>query len=347
MEIEVQEKNSELHQEYHSKGPWIDEIDVGDQFIGFYVARNPRLDPYRDPSKGKYLRLSISDRTGYVTARIWEDAEQAAADIEDGTPIKVDAVAEQYRDELQVHIRRFRLAAEGEIIRSDLIKSTARDVEIMWSEVRKAIRSVEDPHISALLRYFFDDVEFAARFSEIPAARIIHHAHMSGLLEHCYELLILSEPLLSLYPEVNRDVLIAGILLHDIGKLDEYIYDYDMCFTDAGKLIGHVVLSERRLSAAIRSIRGFPQSMENEILHLILSHHGRYEWGATRRPKSLEAVALHHLDNLDAQVNRFNQLLAAARNLGKSWTDYDRHLGRRLYAGEQNGIALEENSLVD
>ena len=170
---------------------------------------------------------------------------------------------------------------------------------------------------------------------------------MSGLLEHNYELLVLARPLLDLYPELDRDLLITGILLHDIGKLEEYDFDYDISVTDAGKLIGHVVLSERMVSRAIRSIEGFPQKREHELLHLIISHHGRYEWGAARRPKSLEAIALHHLDNLDAQVNRFNLLLEAARENRKSWTDYDRMLGRMLYAGDPNGLGLEENGYLE
>jgi 3'-5' exoribonuclease len=347
MEMDMQGKTTDLHQEPCSKGPWVKDIDVGDQFIGFYVARNPRLVSYRDPSKGKYLRLSLSDRTGCIPARIWEDAETAVSEILDGKPIKVDGLAEQYKSELQVHIRRYRLAKEGEVQRSDLIKGPARDVEAMWGEAQGAIRSVRDPHVSALLRYFFNDVDFIACFAEIPAARVIHHSHMSGLIEHCYELLMLAKPLHGLYPDIDRDVLLAGILLHDIGKLDEYDYEYDTSFTDAGKLIGHVVLSEGRVSTAMRTIEGLPRSKENEILHLILSHHGRYEWGATRRPKSLEAVALHDLENLDAQVNRFNQLLEMARNLGKTWTDYDRLLGRMLYAGEQNGLPIEENGLAE
>jgi len=329
------------------KGPWITQIQPGDTFIGFYVARNPRLDPFRDPSKGKYMRLLLVDRTGWVQARIWEDGERAAEEIIDSKPIKVDGVAELYNEELQVQIRRFRLAREGEIRREDLVNSSMRDLEQMWLVVQTAVKLVQDPHLNALLRYFFEDISIAGRIIEIPAARVIHHAYMSGLLEHCYELLVLAQPLLELYPEIDRDLLITGILLHDIGKLDEYDYDYDISVSDAGKLIGHVVLSEQRVSRAINVIEGFPKRREHEVLHLIVSHHGRYEWGATRRPKSLEAIALHHLDNLDAQVNRFNLLLQTAREGGKSWTDYDRMLGRMLYAGDPNGLNLEENGYIE
>ncbi len=329
------------------KGPWVSDIQPGDEFIGVYVARNPRLDPFRDPSKGKYMRLLLSDRTGYVQARIWEDAELAAQEITNSTPIKVDGVAEFYNSDVQVHIRRFRLAREGEFRREDLIKASSRDVEEMWLVVQDAVDQVQDPQLASLLRYFFEDIGFTSKFLEIPAARVIHHANLSGLLEHCYELILLAQPLLGLYPEIDRDLLIAGILLHDVGKLEEYDYEYDTFMTDAGKLIGHVVLSERILSRAMAAIGGFSKSRENEILHLIVSHHGRYEWGAARRPKSLEAIALHHLDNLDAQVNRFNLLLERAREDGKAWTDYDRMLGRMLYAGEGDGLMVEEKGFVE
>lgn len=329
------------------KGPWVSKLEPGVEFIGFYVARNPRLDPFRDSAKGKYMRLQLVDRSGSVQARIWEEAEQAAQQIADGTPIKVDGLAELYNEELQVQIRRFRPARNGEVRREDMVSRSKRDPEEMWLVVQQAIHDVNDPHLAALLRHFYSSIPIAARLLEAPAARVIHHSYMSGLLEHCYELLVLARPLLDLYPEIDRDLLVTGILLHDIGKLEEYAFDYDISVTDAGKLIGHVVLSESMISAAIRTIAGFPQNRAHELLHLIISHHGRYEWGAARRPKSLEAIALHHLDNLDAQVNRFNLLLEAARKNGKSWTDYDRMLGRMLYAGDQNGLALEENGYTE
>jgi 3'-5' exoribonuclease len=329
------------------KGPWVTNLEPGEEFIGFYVTRNPRLVPFRDPSKGKYMRLLLSDRTGWVQARIWEDAERAMDEIADCKPIKVDGVVELYDEEVQVQIRRFRLAKEDEVRREDLMNSSMRDLEHMWMFVKEAISQVEDPYLKALLRYFFGDISTASRIIEAPAARVIHHAYMSGLLEHCYELLVLSKPLVHLYPEIDRDLLTTGILLHDIGKLEEYDYDYDITVTDAGKLIGHVVLSVQMVSRAINAIEGFPSTRVQEVLHLIVSHHGRYEWGATRRPKSIEAIALHHLDNLDAQVNRFNSLLQTARENGKSWTVYDRMLGRMLYAGEPDGLTLEERGYIE
>lgn len=329
------------------QGPFLAELEPGKEFVGFYLARNPRLDPFRDPTKGKYMRLQLRDRTGTLQARIWHEGEQAAQVIQDGLPLKVAGLAETYNGQTQVQIQRFRPAQEGEFDPARLLAMTSRDPELMWARVMHAAHDVRDPHLNALLRAFFDDINTAARFAETPAARVIHHAYRSGLLEHCYELLRLAEPLLELYPEIDAGLLMTGILLHDIGKLEEYAYGYDVNVTIPGKLIGHVVLSERMVSAAISRIDGFPPKRELEVIHMILAHHGRYEWGSPRRPKSLEAAALHYLDNLDAQVNRFKLLLAPARENGDSWTQYDRLLGRVLYTGEEQGMSVEENGYAE
>lgn len=333
--------------DFPDQGPLLAELEAGQEFIGFYLARNPRLDPFRDPTKGKYMRLQLRDCTGTIQARIWEGAEEAAGVIKEGAPIKVAGIVEVYNGQPQVQIARYRAARSGEFDPSRLLAATSRDEEAMWGMVMEAARRVSDPHLAALLRRFFLDTDVAARFIEMPAARVVHHAYRGGLLEHCYELLCLAEPLLELYPEIDRDLLVTGILLHDIGKLEEYAYEYDVDVTVPGKLIGHVVLSERAVSAAIRAIEAFPPRREVEVLHLILAHHGRHEWGSPRRPKSLEAAALHYLDNLDAQVNRFNQLIRPARENGQSFTQYDRLLGRVLYAGEEQGLSVEENGFVE
>jgi 3'-5' exoribonuclease len=164
-------------------------------------------------------------------------------------------------------------------------------------------------------------------------------------LEHGYELLVLARPLLELHPEIDRDLLHAGILLHDIGKLEELDWDWDTDLTLEGHLIGHIVLGARRVARAIDAIGGFPEARAAELLHLVLSHHGRLEWGSPRQPKSIEAVALHHLDNLDAQVNRIKLLTETARTNGDPWTPYDRLLRRCLYSGN-GAVALSEHEVA-
>ncbi len=313
------------------KGPWVADLEEGVEFVGYYVARNPRLDPFRDPGRGKYLRLQLVDKTGAIEARMWEEAEECFDEVNGGSPIKVAAVVESFRDEPQVKISRLRAAGEDEVNLADMMRTTERDFEKMKRVVREAIKTIEDPHLLQLVRHFYGDAGWVGRFMEAPAARHVHHAYFSGFLEHVYELLLLCRPLLELYPDIDRDLLITGILLHDIGKLDELEWGFDTDHTDGGHLLGHIVLGEREVSRAIDAIGGFPERLALEVLHLVVSHHGRHEWGSPRRPKSMEAIALHHLDNLDAQVNRFKELSREARARGEQWTAYDRMLRRSLY----------------
>jgi 3'-5' exoribonuclease len=320
------------------KGPWVADLAAGAEFVGFFVARNPRLVDFRDPGRGKYLRMQLYDRTGVIDARLWDSAEELHDQVKGGGPVKVAGAVETFREELQVNVHRLRRALPGELDVADFVRVTGRDPAAMWETVMQAVKGIQDPHLAAVVRRFYHDLEWASQFIEAPAARRIHHAYRSGFLEHVHELLVLARPLLELYPEIDRDLFHTGILLHDIGKLEELDWGWDTGLTLEGHLVGHIVLGARRVARAIDAIDGFPKARAAELLHLVVSHHGRLEWGSPRRPKSIEAVALHHLDNLDAQVNRFRLLTDNARTNGDRWTSYDRTLGRSLYAG--NGGAL-------
>lgn len=320
------------------KGPWVVDLTPATEFVGFYVARNVRLVPFRDPGRGKYLRLQLFDRSGLINARMWDGAEQIFEKVREIGPVKVAGVVETFLGELQVNVCRIRPAMEEEVDPADFTPVTRRDANAMWEGVIQAVRQIQEPHLAAAVRYFYGNLEWAARFVEAPSARQIHHSYRGGFLEHVHELLILARPLLELYPEIDKDKLHAGILLHDIGKLEELTWGWDTDLTDEGHLVGHIVLGARMVSRAIEAIEGFPRSLAAELLHLVVSHHGRLEWGSPRRPKSIEAVALHHLDNLDAQVNRFKLITENTRTNGEAWTPYDRMLGRSLYTG--NGVSV-------
>ncbi len=316
------------------KGPWVADLVAGAEFVGFYVARNARLVDFRDPGRGRYLRMQLLDRTGVIDARLWNGAEEVFDQVKDRGPLKVAGVVETFREELQVNVRRMRPALPEELDIADFVRVTTRDPAAMWESVMQAIGDIEDSHLAAVVRHFYGDLDWASRFIEAPSARRIHHAYRSGFLEHIYELLILARPLMELYPEIDSDMLRAGILLHDIGKLKELDWGWDTDLTLEGHLVGHIVLGARMVARAIDAVDGFPRARAAELLHLIVSHHGRLEWGSPRQPKSIEAVALHHLDNLDAQVNRAKLLTESARTNGEHWTPYDRALGRSLYAGD-------------
>ena len=224
-------------------------------------------------------------------------------------------------------------------------KGITTELEVMREIDRMDSRSPADG--ARVVARAWTEPDFRARLMEAPAAKRIHHAYRGGLLEHLYEVLRLAEPLMELYPELDRDLLVTGILLHDIGKLEELTPDLETDYTDRGRLLGHVVIGSERVGEIIRRLEGFPEELALRLQHMILAHHGRYKWGSPRRPKTLEAVALHHLENLDTQVNRFRELLEAARARGLAWTDYDRLLGRSLYAGDGTDLSAEERGQAE
>ncbi len=326
------------------KGPWVGELEEGAHLLGFYLARDAQAETFRDPSRGHFLRLKLVDRTGEIDARIWEAVEDYLFIMDRAQIVKVEGHVESFHGRPQVKVLRLRSAQESEYELGDLIRSTDRDPEAMLAEIDRVIAELEEPHLAALLAGFFGSEEFREAFRAAPAARRIHHAYLGGLLEHVFEILQLARPLLELYPQLNRDLLVSGILLHDVGKLEAFTWELDIDYTDRGRLLGHVVMSAERVAEAIAAIPDFPPQLALELQHLVVSHHGRYEWGSPRRPKTLEAAALHHLENLDSQVNRFKLMLESAWLAGEPWTHYDRLLGRTLYAGEDESLSIEERA---
>ncbi|HFC10299.1 MAG TPA: HD domain-containing protein [Chloroflexi bacterium] len=330
-------------QPVHSqKGPFLRTVSAGERFIGFYVVHRKRLEPFRDPSRGHYLTLVLGDRSGQRLARVWEDAEALAAEIDVGDVVKIQGEMETYRDRLQVRVLRIRKAAEGEFDWRDMLPASPHDPEAMLESVLAAAEAIENPHLHVLVMRFYGDEALLEALRWVPAGRKVHHAYLSGLLEHLTEMLALADRVLEIYPQIDADLLRAGILLHDIGKVRELHWGLNVDYTDEGRLLGHIVLGDEMVAAAIESLPEFPPALALRLRHMLLAHHNRYEWGSPRRPQTLEAIALAKIDDLSAQVNRF-WLLLQQREAGETWTPYDRLLERRLYAGESD-LSVEEES---
>jgi 3'-5' exoribonuclease len=336
-----------MSEAYHAdKGPFLRDLQPGDRFVGYYVLRSKQLEPFRDASRGYYLTLILSDRSGQLLARVWEGAEDVDAELVQGEVVKVDGEVETYLERIQIRVLRIRPAPPKEYDIRDMLPSSDKNPEEMLTALQEFIDRISNPHLSALVNAFYGDKEFIQLFSQAPAARRIHHAYIHGLLEHTLELLIMADTLLALYPRIDADLLTAGILLHDIGKVREYSWELDIDYTNEGRLIGHIVMGDEMITEAIRALPDFPDDLTLALRHMALSHHGRYSWGSPRRPKMIEAIALHHLENLSAQVNRFH-LLLDKRPSGDEWTAYDRLLGRQLYSGGDGDLSIEEDSLQE
>jgi 3'-5' exoribonuclease len=318
------------------------DLSPGDQVLGFFLVKSKDLEWFRDRTRGQFLTLVLADRTGEVLARVWERGSELAETFEEGDVIKVQGQVEEYRDRRQIKVERLRPARSEEYALEDFQPSTERDTEAMWQALKEAMEELENPHLQALCRAVFSDAEFADQFRRAPAARRVHHAYLGGLLEHVAELLVMARPLCGLYPGLDHDLLIAGILLHDIGKVREFTYEREINYSDGGRLLGHIMLSEEMLMARLALLDDFPEELALRLRHMVLSHHGRLDWGSPRRPKTLEACALHYLDNLMAQVNRFQQLIVRRPDRTKPWTEYDTLLRRYLYAGREELSAEEQ-----
>jgi 3'-5' exoribonuclease len=333
-----------MSETYHpDKGPFLRDLQPEERFIGYYVLRSKQLEPFRDPTRGYFLTLVLSDRSGQMQAHVWEGGEDVNESLVQGEMVKVDGEVEVYRERSQVRVVRIRPASPEEYDIRDMLPASKKKPAEMLASLHSFIDQIEDQHLSALVRSFYEDENFMVLFNQAPAARRIHHAYIHGLLEHTLEVLALAKTLTELYPQINADLLTTGILLHDIGKVKEYSWELDIDYTDKGRLLGHIVMADEMVTDAVQNLPDFPEEVLLSLRHMLLSHHGRYEWGSPRRPKTLEAITLHHLENLSAQVNRFTLLL---ENLppGEDWTTYDRLLRRQLYGGGDDDLNIEERS---
>ena len=328
------------------KEQFISELKVGEAVVSFFLVRRKQLENFRDPSRGQFLTLVLVDRTGQMIGRVWENAREAYDAFAEGEVVKVQGVLEYYRDRPQLIAQRLRRAEPAEYDAGDFVPSTDKDVVALTSALRAAIAEVTHPSLGQLLRSFFDDEAFMQAFQTAPGSKAIHHPHLGGLLEHTLEVLSLAKALMQICPQIDRELLVAGVVLHDVGKTVAYEYTLDIDYSVVGRLEGHVALSDRMLNERIRAIPGFPEELRLRLSHMVLSHHGRYEWGSPREPATLEACALHHLDELSAQVNRFARVVAAASGADAEalWSDYDRVLRRFLYLGRPyDEIVVEED----
>ena len=319
-----------------NKGTYVADLRPGDRVTGYFLVRQKQLEPFRDRSKGEFLTLVLSDRTGQVLARVWEGAAALSETFGLQDIVKVAGDVEEYLGRTQLIVQRLRIAQPNEVDLADYMAATQRDTAAMLVQVRAEVESVRDPHLSALVHHFYDDPEFLALVKQAPASRRLHHAYLGGWLEHLTQVLALAGAVLALHPELNADLLRSGALLLSAGKLREHTWTRDIELTDAGRLLGQVVLGDEAASEAMAQMPDFPVELALRVRHMLISHPGRYEWGAARPPMTLEAIALHHIENLNSQVSRFRDLLGARREPDQPWTSYDRLLGRQLFAGAED-----------
>ncbi len=302
-----------------------------------FLASEKQLRPNRNGNL--YLQMELSDRSGSIGARMWNASEHDYRNFDNGDYVRVEGTTQLYQGTIQLIASSIRKAQKNEVNLDDFLILSSREIDQLVGKLSAALRKMRDPHLLNLAECFLMDEDFMRKFSRAPAGVKNHHAYLGGLIEHVVNLTELITRVAPLYPNIDSDLLLMGAFLHDVGKIDELIYERDFAYTDEGQLIGHVVMAvgilERKLRESERlSGEPVPDEMVLRLKHMIISHHGQYEYGAPKLPMTLEAVALHYLDNLDAKLHSFDQLMRDDPNVESGWTVFHHSLGRKLYKGQ-------------
>ncbi len=271
-----------------------------------------------------YMSLTLQDKTGTVDGKIW-DLGSAVGHFEPMDFVKLDAQVTVFNGANQLNIRQIRKADPGEYVPAEYMPSTDKDVKEMYAELMRFIESVKEPYMKQLLKSFFDDAAFAKKFREHSAARSVHHGFMGGLLEHTLGVTRLCDYAARNYPVLNRDLLLAAAMFHDIGKLSEISAFPENDYTDDGNLLGHIFLGAEMVGTHIAQIPGFPKQLASELRHCILAHHRKPEFGSPKVPALAEAMALSMADDMDAKMEQFRELFDPPEYDGR-WLGYQRTL---------------------
>jgi 3'-5' exoribonuclease len=312
--------------------PNLNSIKPGDEISGVYVLRGKKLLPYRDGS-GYFLGLTLADKTGQVEGRVWEQAEEVYGRCRAGDVVEITGRVTEYNGSVQLQITSLTRCDDEQVAPERFIPSSGITREEVREEWLRIAGTINNPYLKQLLILVARDPDLLNAFAACPAARRNHHALLGGLWQHSLGVAKAAEGIAAVYPRVDRDLLVTGALLHDIGKIEEYRAGTDINITDAGRLLGHIVLGAGLVDRLIAQIPGFPRVLRLKLLHMIVSHHGRYEWQSPKRPKFLEAAILHQLDMIDAQVDMFGEAAAAREDAEDSWTGWIKSLDRFVFCG--------------
>lgn len=270
-----------------------------------------------------YDNVIIQDKTGTLDAKIWEPNNAGIADFDAMDYIEVYGEVTSFNGALQVNVKRVRKCSEGEYDESEYMPVSRKNQDEMYAELLKIIESIQNTYLKALLNKFFvEDEDFAARFRKASAAKSIHHGFIGGLLEHTLSVAKLCDYYCTAYPILNRDLLLAAAICHDIGKVQEISPFPANDYTDAGQFLGHIVIGAEMVGKKASEILEFPQMLEMQLKHCILAHHGEYEYGSPKKPALIEAVALSHADDTDAKMETFTEILESSQETG--WLGFNR-----------------------
>jgi 3'-5' exoribonuclease len=282
-----------------------------------------------------YLALTLGDRSGQLEAKMWDNVEEVLEAFEQDDFLKIKGLINKYKQRFQLTIHKLRKLGDTEIDFSDYLPKTTRDIDELWQTLTNFVAGFENPHLKALVQAFMADPEIAAAYRNAPAAKTLHHACIGGLVDHVVSLFRSCDLLCRNYPQVNRDLLLTGAFFHDIGKIHELTYNRSFTYSTKGQLLGHMIIELEMLQSKLAALPGFPDELKTMIEHMIISHHGEYEFGSPKLPMFPEAVMLHYLDDLDSKMEAMRAQFERDATLESAWTSYNPSLGRPLLNTEK------------
>jgi len=288
-----------------------------------------------------YMNLRLMDKSGDVEAKIWDNVDALDKLFEKDDFVRVRGKASVYMNKMQVVVAEISRFEENQVELADFLPESPRDKNEMRRELEDTVDSITNPHLLALMKAFLADGTFIDLYSKAPAAKGMHHVYLGGLLEHSLSLVKLVKAIVPLYTGLNEDLLVVGALMHDAGKIYEMSFDRAIDYTDSGKLLGHITIGVELLDEKIRLVEGFPRELSMLLKHLILSHHGLYEYGSPKRPKTVEATILNYLDDLDSKINGISTHIAKESVSTSRWTSHHRLYDRYFFKGNGMEVGVE------
>ncbi|HTG29733.1 MAG TPA: OB-fold nucleic acid binding domain-containing protein [Methylomirabilota bacterium] len=314
------------------KTPFVTDLGNEQVITTFFLVHEKEI---RNTREGKsYLRLELGDRSGTIEARMWDLFETIAKDINRDDFVKVQARVEIYRNKPQLALQQVRRAKPEEIDLVDFLPHTKEDVDKLYGRMLEFAEAIRNPWLKILVSGIISDPKIAPRYKRAPAAKVMHHAFVGGLLEHVVGLCALAQLLATHYVELDVDLLLTAAMLHDVGKLDELCYERAIGYTTEGQLLGHIVMELETVSRAMDGIAGFPGPLKTVVQHMLISHHGQYEFGSPKLPMIREAMVFHYMDDLDSKMAAVRAALGSGAG-DDQWSAYSTALGRKFLRLEE------------
>ncbi len=304
---------------------FVKDLKAGGAVEGMFLVAQKEV--RQKKTGGDYLYMALRDKTGTVTAFMWDGYEPILPKLEVGGYLKVSAMVQKYNNRTQLVVRKAELVAPASVEAAEFLPATTLDTAALWGDIERRIGAVKDPFLRKLLQAAFAGPGVKEGFLRAPAAKMMHHSCVGGLIEHTHSLMKLCDLVAGFYPQLDADLLAAGAILHDWGKTRELSSEGAFDYTREGRLVGHIVMTAQEIERIVNGIPDFPAELKGNITHLIISHHGQYEFGSPKMPKLREALVLSHLDSLDSHLKGFDEDLADAEE-GSAYSDI---MGRYIF----------------